>query len=76
MAKAQLSLEDGDYRRAETMLLQAYESGVKIFGTHHGAVGLVLLRLASVCHRTGRPELGSRYEAEADDILASYVLDH
>ncbi|HEY9791096.1 MAG TPA: hypothetical protein V6D22_11890 [Candidatus Obscuribacterales bacterium] len=76
MAKAQLSLEDGDYSRAERLLLQAYEAGVGIFGAHHGAVGLVLLRLASVCQRTGRSELGARYEAEADDILASYVLEH
>ena len=76
MALANVAINNGDMGRGEALLLQAYESGTRIFGADHGAVGLVLMRLATVCRLTRRDELAEKYEAEADDILQSYVLDH
>jgi hypothetical protein len=75
MKSADQSLKEGDFHVAEALLLQAYESGLKLFGPDHGSVGLVLLRLAEVAFKTGRNDLGRSYQMEVDRIVELYIAD-
>lgn len=68
-------LQDGDYGKAEAMLLDAYEHGKNLFGPNDGNVGLVLLRLAEACLRQGKHQLAAEYAAEVDRIIEHYGLD-
>lgn len=65
----------GELRRAEELLVQAYEEGTRIFGSHHGEVGRVLLMLTEVCEQQGKMQLAAEYRYKVDKIAALYRLD-
>jgi hypothetical protein len=55
------------------MFLEAYSTGIFLFGKENGSIGVVLLRLAEIYTRTGRLELAHQYESEADRIISTYL---
>jgi hypothetical protein len=73
MESVEKAIRGEQLQTAESQLLQAYELGLELFGRDHGAVGLVLLRLAEVAHKTGRVELGREYHLEVDRIVDQYL---
>jgi hypothetical protein len=75
MDSVEKAVRSEEYQTAESLLLQAYEKGLELFGRDHGTVGLVFLRLAEVAYKTGRIELGSEYQLEADRIIDLYLAD-
>ncbi len=61
-----------DYRKAEELLIKAYQQAQDIFGTDHGEVGLVLIQMLELAQRQGKHELAHKYQAEIDRIVEIY----
>jgi hypothetical protein len=65
----------GELGKSEKLLVQAYEQGTRIFGSHHGEVGMVLLMLTEVCEQQGKMQLAAEYNYKAQEIASLYKLD-
>ncbi len=70
--EARNAIQALQYRKAENLLLRAYEEAKEIFGTEHGEVGLVLIQLVELAERQGKRELAVKYQTEIDRIVEIY----
>lgn len=70
--EAKRAMQASDFRKAETLLLKAYQQAQDLFGTDHGEVGLVLMQLLEVSQKQGKLEIAAQYQLEIERIVEIY----
>lgn len=70
--EAKRAMQGSDFRKAETLLLKAYQQAQDLFGPDHGEVGLILIQLLEVSKKQGKHELAAQYQLEIDRIVEIY----